>query len=88
MPTLTLPASPVHSTRPAALDWPESPDIDRFTWEVGPDPADDAWHAAQNPDWHTTEPTPDEALDGPEPDWDALAEESAALDRLCRGCLL
>jgi hypothetical protein len=77
------------ASRPAALDWPESPDIDGDTWEDGPDPADDQWHAEHNTDHHATEPTPDDALgDGPEPDWDGMAEESAALDRLCRGCLL
>jgi hypothetical protein len=86
MPTLTLPASPVHSTRPAALDWPDWTDDGR--WATGPEPADDAWHAAENADHHFDGPTPDEALDAPEPDWDALAEESEALDRLCRGCLL
>ena len=91
MTTLAIPRRPVHSTPvvcPAALDWPSSPEVDGDTWELGPDPADDQWHAEQSADWHFDGPTPDEVLDGPEPDWDALAEESAALDRLCAGCLL
>jgi hypothetical protein len=68
MQTMTLPAPTVKPTRPAALDWPESPEVDGSTWELGPTPAED--------------------LDASEPDWDALADESAALDRLCAGCLL
>jgi hypothetical protein len=67
-----------------ALDWT---DDDR--WSTGPDPADAQHWAEQNPDHYFDGPTPDEALgDHSEPDWDGLAEESAALDRLCRGCLL
>jgi hypothetical protein len=76
----------VHSARPAARDWPAWTDAD--TIELGPDPADDAWHADQSTDPHFDGPTPDDArdADGPEPDWDALAEDSANLDRLCAGC--
>ena len=78
MTTLTRPAPAVKPTRnasrPAASD--------------GLAAADDRWHAEQSTDPHFTGPTPVEALDAPEPDWDALAEESAALDRLCAGCLL
>jgi hypothetical protein len=101
------------SRRPAALDWTASPDVDGFTWEVGPAAADDQWHAETNADHHFDGPTPDEVLDAPspftaeelieagrraddlplidpdaDPDFDALADESAALDRLCAGCLL
>ena len=76
-------------TRRAARDWPASPEVDGDNWELGPDPADAQHWADQNTDHHFDGPTPDEALgDGPEPDWDGLAEESAALDRLCAGCLL
>ena len=81
-------ASPVRarSTRPAAQGWPSTPEVDGFTWELGPDPADAQFWAEQNPDHHTTEETPAEALgDGPDPDWDALAEESAARDSYERG---
>jgi hypothetical protein len=82
MATLIAPRPAVKATRPAA------PEVDGFTWEIGPNPADDRWHAEQSTDYHFDGPTPVEVLDAPEPDWDALAEESAALDRLCAGCLL
>ena len=80
MATLIAPRPAVKATRPAA------PEVDGFTWEPNAD--DDRWHAEQSTDHHFTGPTPVEVLDGPDPDWDALAEESAALDRLCAGCLL
>lgn len=86
MTTLTPPRPSVKTTRPAALAWPAWTDADAI--ELGPDPADDQWHADQSDQWHFDGPTPDEVLDGPDPDWDALAEESVALDRLCAGCLL
>ena len=79
MTTLALPAAAVKPTRRAALDRPDSPEVDDFTWELGPDAADDRWHAEQSTDHH---------FDGPEPDWDGMADESAALDRLCAGGLL
>jgi hypothetical protein len=93
MTTLTTPRPAVKPTRPgasrpAALDGTAAPEVDGFTWELGPAAADDRWHAEQSTDHHFTGPTPVEVLDGPDPDWDALAEESAALDRLCAGCLL
>jgi hypothetical protein len=92
MTMLALPRRPVKTARRpatgAALDWPASPEVDGFTWELGPAAADDQWHAEQSTDHHFDGPTPAEVLDAPEPDWDALAEESAALDRLCAGCLL
>jgi hypothetical protein len=93
MATLTAPRLAVKATRPgasrpAAHDRPASPAVDGFTWELGPDAVDDRWHAEQSTDHHFDGPTPAEVLDGPEPDWDALAEEAAALDRLCAGCLL
>ena len=88
MATLIAPRPAVKATRRAALDGPAAPEADGFTWEIGPAAADDRWHAEQSTDHHFTGPTPVEVLDGPEPDWDALAEESAALDRLCAGCLL
>lgn len=87
MTTLTAPHPAVKPTRPVAR-CPAAPEVDGFTWEIGPDAADDRWHAAQSTDHHFTGPTPVEVLDGPDLDWDALAEESAALDRLCAGCLL
>ena len=87
MTTLTAPRPAVKPTRPGASR-PAAPEVDGFTWEIGPNAADDRWHAEQSTDYHFDGPTPTEVLDGPEPDWDALAEESAALDRLCAGCLL
>jgi hypothetical protein len=115
MTTLIAPRPAVKPTRPvarrpAALDGPARTDEDRY--ELGPDAADDQWHAEHNADWHTDEPTPDDVrtppapcdadelaeagrrpaalplVDPAGPDWDALADESAALDRLCAGCLL
>ena len=90
MTTLTRPAPAVKPTRnasrPAASNGPARADADGDG--LGPAAADDRWHAEQSTDPHFTGPTPVEALDAPEPDWDALAEESAALDRLCAGCLL
>ena len=88
MPTLTAPRFDVKLTRrPAALDWTAWTDEDAY--ELGPDPADAQHWAERNADHHFDGPTPDEVLgDGPEPDWDAMAEESAALDRLCAGCVL
>jgi len=94
MPTVHASPARVHSTRtrrpvaphPAALDGSAWADDDPY--DLGPTAADDRWHAEQSTDHHFTGPTPVEILDGPDPDWDALAEESAALDRLCAGCLL
>src|SRR4051794_2797139 len=37
------------------------------------------WHDADGADWHDAE--------GPEPDWDALAEDAALMDRLEAGYL-
>jgi hypothetical protein len=87
MTTLTALRPAVKPTRPVAR-CPAAPEADGFPWELGPDAADDRWHAEQSTDHHFTGPTPVEVLHAPEPDWDALAEESAALDRLCAGCLL
>lgn len=100
MTTLAPPAPAVKPARitsgPAIPDGPTRADDDR----LGPDAADDQWHAEHNADWHTDEPTPDDVRTPPAPfnadelvdpaglDWDALADESAALDRLCAGCLL
>jgi len=89
MATLTAPRPAVKPTRPvasrpAAHDWPAYPEVDGFTWDA----ADERWHAEQSTGHHFDGPPPNEVLDGPEPDWDALADESAALDRLCAGCLL
>ena len=75
MTTLTAPRPAVKPARPVASRPAAAAD-------------DDRWHAAQSTEYHFTGPTPVEVLDAPEPDWDALAEESAALDRLCAGCLL
>ena len=88
MATLIAPRPAVKATRRAALDGPAASEADGFTWEFGPDPADARWHAEQSTDHHFDGPTPAEVRDGPEPDWDGMADESAALDRLCAGCLL
>jgi hypothetical protein len=82
------PARPAATSRRAAIDQPASPEGGGFTWELGPDPADARWNAEQDTDYHFDGPTPAEVLDGPEPDWDGMADEAAALDRLCAGCLL
>jgi hypothetical protein len=62
----------------AAAGWPTSPDIDGFTWELGPGPTEaDALWAAQNlngDDFHTDDPTPDDVLD-------RLAEEAESQAR-------
>jgi len=88
MTTLAPPAPAVKPARitsgPATPDGPARADDDR----LGHDPEDAQHWAEQNTDFHSTEPTPVEALDAPEPDWDAQADEAAALDRLCAGCLL
>jgi hypothetical protein len=57
--------------------------VDLADLELGPD-ADDARHwAEQNPDWHTSEPTPLEVLDAPAPfDADELAEAGRRCDDL------
>jgi hypothetical protein len=60
------------------VDLADVPDL-----ETGPGP-DDARHwAEQNPDWHTSEPTPLEVLDAPAPfDADELAEAGRRCDDL------
>jgi hypothetical protein len=69
----------------SAAEWPTSPDIAGYTWELGPGPTEaDAQWAAQNlndDDFHTEDPTPDEVLD-------RLAEEAEAQDRIENGTLL
>jgi hypothetical protein len=74
MTILTLSRTPVNFDTPDAEPAESDP--------VAPYTAEDAeWWAGQNAEWHD--------LDGePEPDWDALAEESAATDRLCMGLCL
>jgi hypothetical protein len=68
----------------SAAEWPMSPEIDGFTWELGPGPteADPQW-AAENlngDDFHTDEPTPDDVLD-------QLAEDAEAQSRYEQGNL-
>jgi hypothetical protein len=70
MTTLTH-ALPVVNPTPAPAPGPAAGEDDPADVEPwGPSEADDAWHASHNTDWHD--------VDG-EPDWDALAEESAML---------
>ena len=78
MSMLRADASGVQS-RPAE-DWPESPDIDGYTWELGPVPSDDdaRWWAAQNDAWDADDEPPDSW-------WDERAGEAEALDYLERG---
>jgi hypothetical protein len=60
----------------SAADWQPSAEIDGFTYELGPDPADAAW-ASENlngDDYHADDPTPDHV-------YDRQAEEAADLDR-------
>lgn len=72
-----------HASRPtSANDWPSTPEIDGYVWNLGPEPSEpDAAWAVENlngDDWHTDDPTPDEVFD-------RLADEAATLDRLERG---
>ena len=70
----------------AALDWPAWTDEEVI--ELGPDPEDAQDWADQNTDHHTADETPVEVLgDGPEPDWDAMADDAAFLDSYSRGVL-
>jgi hypothetical protein len=70
MTTLTAFPAPVNPTPAPALDPPAGDDAPADVEPWGPSEADDARHASRNADWHD----PDA-----EPDWDALAEESAML---------
>ena len=62
-------ASAVNSDAPTDADAPAESEPE----PTGPEPADARWWAEQNEDWDS------------EPDWDARADEAAALDRLCDG---
>jgi hypothetical protein len=63
-----------------ASDWPSTPEIDGFTWELGPEDA--RWAAENlNDGWHSEELPPDDALE-------READESTALNRLQNGTLL
>ena len=59
----------VNSDAPADADAPAEPE------PTGPETADARWWAEQNEEWDSE----------PEPDWDARADEAAAVDRLCDG---
>lgn len=63
----------------SAVVWPEWTDEVRV--ELGPDPADAAWWASQNTDWHSDN-SPSDIL------YDLLADEAAAQDRIERGLSL
>lgn len=56
-------------------DAPTDADVPAGSEPTGADPADAQWWASQNEDWDSE----------PEPDWDARADEAAAVDRLCDG---
>ena len=77
MPMLRADAASVQP-RPAE----DSPDIDGYTWELGPEPSDDdaRWLAEHNDSWDADDQPPDSY-------WDQLAGESEAQDRLERGLL-
>jgi hypothetical protein len=66
-----------------AETWPESPEVDGYSWELGPDPDDARW-AADNLNGDDE----GHATDGPAPDdpiWDEWAEEAATQDLMERG---
>ena len=77
----------------SAQGWPESEEVDGFTYELGPDPADTQWWADQTPDAEGLTADEDERF-GLEYGTDSaldvlLAEieaESATMDRYERGC--
>lgn len=65
----------------SANDWPSTPEIDGYVWNIGPDPsdADAAWAAENlNDDYHVDDPIPNEVLE-------QQAEAAAALDLIQRG---
>jgi hypothetical protein len=68
------------------LEWPSTPEVDAFRWELGPEPSD------ADADWATQYLNTDaDADDGPatdDPIWDVWADEAAALDRIQRGFCL
>ena len=80
MTSLSASAPIVHAGTADA--WPAWTDEDR--WEADDDggPADDYQSppSAEDAEWAA-----ENLNDDPEPDWDAMAEESAAMDRLERG---
>jgi hypothetical protein len=64
----------------SAADWPSSPEIDGFVWELGPEPSEaGAQWAAEH--LNDDEPMPDDAID-------RLAGEVEAQDRIENGHLL
>ncbi|MFO0957432.1 MAG: hypothetical protein U0800_08180 [Isosphaeraceae bacterium] len=84
MTTVHFFAAPVTIT-PA--DWPAW--TNEHTWEIGPEDAgeydapgeeDERWWADHSPKYEGEGCGPDE------PDWDAMAEEWAALEATCSGC--
>jgi hypothetical protein len=61
--------------------WPESPEIDGDTWELGPDPDDAQWAADNlNGEGHATD-----GPDADDPIWDEWAGEAAHQDMMERG---
>lgn len=64
-----------------ALDWSSTPEIDGFTWEVGPTDSDARWAAENlNESWDHGGPTPDEIID-------REAEEAEWQDRYENGLM-
>ena len=78
MTTLTFAPAPVNST--AADAWPAWTDAD--VYQTGPDADDERWAAERNDAWDSRDDRDDA------PDWDAMADEAQALDRLCMGVCL
>jgi hypothetical protein len=79
---LPRPRRPVQSI---AAEWPSTPEIDGFFWELGPEPsgpteAEARWAAVilNGDDFHTDQPTPDDVLE-------QGAGEAMAQDQLERG---
>ncbi len=53
---------------------------------VGPDPADARWWAENgNQDWHDQDDDDQDDAERPDPDYDAMADDAAALSRLEMG---
>jgi hypothetical protein len=65
--------------RQSAQDWPSTPEIDGYVWELGPEPSEaDAQWAAEY--LNADDLTPDDVID-------RLAEEAEAQDRIENGHL-
>jgi hypothetical protein len=82
-PRKTVARRRIDSSPAPAESWPASLEVDGYTYELGPDPADAEWAAANlNGDqWDADDPVPDHV-------YDERAAEAAALDALENGHLL